>query len=35
MCARSLFTPFLSVLFVSQEEPSLIATNQQIYDFFK
>ena len=30
-----LFTPFLSVLPVSQEEPSLTASNQQIYDFSK
>ena len=29
-----LFTPFLSVFFVSQEEPSLIASNQHISELF-
>ena len=33
MCVFCLFTPFLSVLFVSQEVPSLIASYQLINDF--
>ena len=35
MCVFCLFTPFLSVFGVSQEEASLIASNLQIYDFYK
>ena len=34
-CVFCLSTPFLSVFFVSQEETTLIASNQQINDFYK
>ena len=35
VCLFCLFTPFLLVLFVSQEEPCLLASNQYEYDFYK
>ena len=34
VCPSCLFTPFLSVFFVSQEERSLIASNQKILSFY-
>ena len=35
VCGFCSFTPFLSVLLVSKDEPSLTASNQQMYDFYK
>ena len=35
MCVLLIYTISISIICVSQEEPSLIASNQQIYDFEK
>ena len=35
MCVLFIYTISISIIYVSQEEPSLIASNQQIYDFYK
>ena len=34
-CALFTYTISISIICVSQEEPSLIMSNQQIYDFYK
>ena len=35
LCVFCLFTTFsISIICVSQDKPNLIASNQQIYDFF-
>ena len=35
VCVLFIYTIFISIVCVSQEEPSLIASNQQINDFYK
>ena len=35
MCVLFIYTISISITCVSQEEPSLIASNQKIYDFCK
>ena len=35
VCVFCLFTPLLSIMCVLQEEASLLASNQQIYHFYK
>ena len=35
VCVLLIYTIYVSILFVSQEEQSLIESNKQIYDFYK
>ena len=35
VCVLFIYTIFVSIICVLWEEPSLIASNQQIYDFYK
>ena len=35
VCVLFVYTISISIICVSQEEPSLIAPNQQMYDFYK
>ena len=35
VCVLFIYTISISIICASQEEPSLIATNQQIYDIYK
>ena len=35
VCVLFIYTIFISIICVSQEEPSLTSSNQQIHDFYK
>ena len=35
VCILIIYTISISTIYVSQEEPSLIASNQQIYEFYQ